>query len=325
MQLKLVASFNYPCYLCRSTIYRSYIAMKPLVFTFAMLLVVSCGGVAQKQNNAKELSDTLQAKELSSSEPYHSIEEIDAELATMLSEERGLEWYNYENDISNCELKDSLQRAFEKRMEYHLCNPLTFTESLPELEEMVSVITVPSGRCKFYNYSLDSGGPMSDNKNFIQYRVANGNVRCFPYMNDLTICNGPRGICDVWEFELENKFYYAIKTYRRQAWYAWTYYLDIITIEDDKIVTCTDFFNNEHGDIIDTDEFFVYDENGKFLDEVWFPTYYIAVCGTQTGNNNVDFDFDPKTLTVKVKDDADWTESRTGAVVEREWRLSIAK
>jgi hypothetical protein len=284
---------------------------------FAALALVACGGGKKLQQDVDPIA--------TNSTPSYSIEEIDAELATMLKSERDLNWHDYENNVSNCELKDSLQRAFEKRMEYHLCNPLTFTESLPELEEMVSVITVPSGRCKFYNYSLDSGGPMSDDKNFIQYRDANGNVRCFPYMNDLTICNGPRGICDVWEFELENKFYYAIKTYRRQAWYAWTYYLDIITIEDDKIVTCTDFFNNEHGDIIDTDEFFVYDENGKFLDEVWFPTYYIKVCGTQTGNNNVGFDFDPETLTVSVKDDADWTESRTGAVVEREWKLDTSR
>lgn len=61
--------------------------MKPLIFTIAMLLVVSCGGVAQKQNNAKELSDTLHTKALSSSELYNSIEEVDEELATMLKKD----------------------------------------------------------------------------------------------------------------------------------------------------------------------------------------------------------------------------------------------
>ena len=322
MQLKIVASFNYPCYLCRSTIYRSYIAMKPLVFTFAMLLVVSCGGVAQKQNNAKELSDTLQAKELSSSELHHSIEEIDEELATMLKAERNLQWQDYENNVSNYKAKDSLQRAFERRMKYHLCNPITYTEPMPQLEKVVDVITTPSGKAKFYNYWLDGGGTMSCDRNFIQFLDTEGDVHCIPYLNDLRY---PRGIRDVWEIELDGTLYYAIKTYHRGANCAWDYYLEVITIDNGAVQSCEQFFDETNGHIWDSEECYIYDDNGDFVDQIDRECWYITVCGTQNCNTNVDFDFDPKTLTVKVKDDADWTESRTGAVVEREWRLSIAK
>lgn len=48
----------------------------------------------------------------------------------MLKAERDLNWLYYENNVSNFEVKDNLQRVFERRMEYHLCNTLTFTEQM---------------------------------------------------------------------------------------------------------------------------------------------------------------------------------------------------
>ena len=280
--------------------------MKHLILIFTMLLAVACGGATQKQNST----------------PGESIEEIDKELVTMLKTERDLAWHDYEDDVSNYEAKDSLQRAFECRMEHHLRNPLTFTEPMPQLEKMVDVITTPSGKVKFYNYWLDGGGTMSCDKNFIQYLDAEGDVHCIPYLNNLRY---PRGICDVWEFELDGTLYYAIKTYHRGASCVWNYYLEIITIDNGSIQSCEQFFDEKFGSIWDSEECYIYDENGNFVDSVDRECWYIDVCGTQYCNNNVDFDFDTKTLIVRVKDDADWTESRTGAIVEREWRLKTTK
>lgn len=296
--------------------------MKHLTLIFTMLLAVACGAQThkEKQNNTQEQPDTLQAKEPSSSELYLSIEEIDEELATMLRAERDLAWRDYENNVSNYEVKDSLQRTFERRMEYHLCNPLTFTEPMPQLEKVVDVITTPSGKAKFYNYWMDGGGTMSCDRNFIQYLDAEGNVHCIPYLNDLRY---PRGVCNVWEFVLNDTLYYAIKTYHRGASGIWDYYLEIITIDNGSVQSCEQFFNETNGRIWDSEECYIYDDNGNFVDAVEMECWYITVCGTQNCNTNVDFDFDPKTLTVKVKDDADWTESRTGAVVESVWRLQI--
>lgn len=281
--------------------------MKHITIILATLALVVCGGC----KNPKP-----------SSELYHSIEEIDTELTTMLETERNLGWRDYENDISNYELKDSLQKAFERRIEYHLCNPLTFTEPMPQIEEMIDVITMPSGKYKFYNYWLDGGGTMSCDRNFIQYMGDDGCAHCIPYLNDLRY---PRGICDVWEFELDGTLYYAIKTYHRGANCAWNYYLEIITIDNYSVQSCEQFFNETNGSIWDSEEHYIYDDRGDIVDQADRKCWYITVCGTQNCNTNVDFDFDPKTLTVKVKDDADWTESRTGAVVEREWKLDTSR
>lgn len=87
--------------------------------------------------------------------------------------------------------------------------------------------------------------------------------------------------------------------------------------------SCEQFFNETNGRICDSEECYIYGDNGNFVDAVEMECWYITVCGTQNCNTNVDFDFDPKTLTVKVKDDADWTESRTGAIEERGWKLKI--
>lgn len=292
--------------------------MKHLTLIFTMLLTVACGGASLKQDSAQEKSDTMQANELSSYELYHSIKEIDEELATMLKAERDLEWRDYKNNVSNYEIKDSLQRAFERRLEYHLCNPITFSDSMPQLEKMVSVTTTPSGKVKFYNYWVDGGGTMSFDRNFIQYIDANGNVHCVPYLNDLRY---PRGICDVWEFELDGTLYYAIKTYHSGASGIWNYFLEVITINNGSVQSCEHFFDAINGRIWDSEECYIYDENGDFVEAVEKECWYITVCGTQNCNTNVGFDFDPETLTVKVKDDADWTESRTGAIEEREWKL----
>jgi hypothetical protein len=38
---------------------------------------------------------------------------------------------------------------------------------------------------------------------------------------------------------------------------------------------------------------------------------------------NIDYSFDPETLTVHVKSDADTAESRTGAIKEYSWKLVL--
>lgn len=240
---------------------------------------------------------------------------VDDRLVALLTWERETSWQDYE-------LKSRLQHEFERELEYYLQYNLKPSDSLPQLEKMINVITVPSGKFKFYNYWLDGGGTMSCDKNFIQFIDDDGYARCLPYLNDLRY---PRGVCDVWEFEFGDKIYYAVKTYSRGMSSLWDYYLEIITFENDKIRTCTNFFCYKHGNICDTEEFYVYDSDGKIIDNDTRPAYYIRVCGTQNSNTNVGFDFDPKTLTVKVKDDGDTTDSRTGAIIKREWKLEMPK
>lgn len=259
------------------------------------------------------LANLTNAAEQTCNQTYPT-KEIDDRLTSLLAWERDTPWEEYE-------LKNKLQIELESEVVYYLHNPITFTDSMPLLEKVVDVITVPSGKAKFYNYWIDEGGTMNCDRNFIQYLDAEGYVHCTPYLNDLRYS---RGICDVWEFELDGTLYYAIKTYHRGASGIWDYYLEVITINNGSVQVCKQFFDKANGHIDDTEEYYIYDAKGDFIDQAERECWYIRVCGTQNCNTNVNFDFDPKTLTVSVKDDADWTESRTGAVVEREWRLSIA-
>ena len=243
------------------------------------------------------------------------IKEIDTRLASLLAWERDTTRNDYELQIS-------LQREFEREMGYYLQDPITFTESLPQLSKMIFVLEMPSRQAKFYSYWVDGGGTMSDDKNFIQYVGDDGNVYCKPFLNDLRY---PRGICNVWEFKHDGEIYYALQTYHRGMSCCWDYYLEIISIDNGEIKYHTEFFSKDHGYIYDSEEYYIYDDKGEIVGQAERPTYYIVVCGTQTTNCNVGFDFDPTTLTVKVKDDGDWTGSRTGAVIESEWRLNVAK
>ena len=47
------------------------------------------------------------------------------------------------------------------------------------------------------------------------------------------------------------------------------------------------------------------------------------ICYTDNRNANIDYSFDPKTLTVHVKDDADTTDSITGAIKEYSLKLVL--
>ena len=260
------------------------------------------------------LANLTDAAEQTCNQTYPT-KEIDDRLTSLLAWERDTPWKEYE-------LKNKLQMELESEVVYYLHNPITFTDSMPLLEKEIDVITVPSGKAKIYNYWIDGGGTMNCDRNFIQYLDAEGYVHCTPYLNDLRY---PRGICDVWEFELDGTLYYAIKTYHRGASGIWDYYLEVITIDNGSMQVCKQFFDEINGHIWDSEEYYIYDNRGDIVDQAERECWYIRVCGTQNCNTNVDFDFDPKTLTVKVKDDADWTESRTGAIEEREWRLDTSR
>jgi hypothetical protein len=87
---------------------------------------------------------------------------VDDRLVALLTWERETSWQDYE-------LKSRLQHEFERELEYYLQYNLKPSDSLPQLEKMINMITVPSGKFKFYNYWLDGGGTMSCDKNFIQF------------------------------------------------------------------------------------------------------------------------------------------------------------
>ena len=91
---------------------------------------------------------------------------------------------------------------------------------------------------------------------------------------------------------------------------SWYYSVAIFSIEDDNIIYHLEFFfPNKLNLKPDIEEYFIYDENGRIIDNSERPYYFVSVCGAENANTNIGFDFDPETLTISAMDDADTSEA----------------
>lgn len=241
---------------------------------------------------------------------YHSIEDIDKELAILFENRQYISW----ND-------DWVQDLADNRLRYHLDNPLTFTEDMPIMDSLINIIVTPDKKYKFYSYWLGDGGTRSDHKTFFQYWDKTGKVGCQSWQGDLRL-DCTRGILDIWQFNHAGQDYYVIKSYKRGQACSWYYYMEIVTIEDGEIVYHTGFYPNGIFEPHNA-KHLLYDGNGIAIDECWKPAYDIMICFTDNCNTNIDYSFAPETLTIHVKDDADTTDSRTRAIKERSWKLVL--
>lgn len=276
--------------------------MKHLTLIFATLLMVACGGVTKNENNESTIDKTM------------PVEQIDKELADLLSV--------VDENSGQYGVMDHA-KAFARRLEHYLRYPQTLENDMPLLKKMMHISEFPISGYKKYSFSWYEGGTMGYNYNtYIQYRDKKGKVSFIPYLNDL------RYPATFWltDFCHNDTVYYLVKERAQGMSCSWYYSVAIFSIEDGNVVYHPEFYPKElNFKSRGTEEYFIYDENGEIIDNSERPSYFVTVCGTENANSNVDVDFDPKTLTLKIKDDADTTESRTGAVVEREWRLNIAK
>ena len=274
--------------------------MKHLTLIFAMLLAVACG--VQPTKNNQDIGE------------IKPVEQIDKELVELILviEKNSDRWGPNTDDV----------KAFTNALERYLRYPQTYGNDMPLLSEKMYIKKFPISGNKLYSYGWDEGGTMGYRHNtYIQYRNEDGDIEYVPFLNDLRYPSS----FNLQEFCYDNRIYYLVEQYSRGMSCSWYYYIAIISIKDGAITYHPEFFPEELNFKPGTEEYFIYDESGEIIDNSERPRYFMSVCGTENANTNIGFDFDPETLTIKVRDDADWTESRTGAVVEREWRLSIAK
>lgn len=276
--------------------------MKNAILTLVMLIMVACG-TRQQNNDRITIDKTL------------PIEHIDKELADMLCD---IKKFNTGDDFL---ISDSLVKTFTERLEYYLRHPQTYENEMPLLKERMGITEYPQTGHKFYDVWFYRGGTMGyTHKNYIQYRNKRGEVEFIPFLNDLRY---PESF-DFYDFYHNGTAYYLVENFSQGMSCSWYYYIAIISINDGKITYHPEFFPSEFDFKPGIEEYFIYDETGKIIGNDERPSYFMRVCGTENCNTNVGFDFDPKTLTIKVKDDADTSESRTGAVVEREWKLKLS-
>mgnify|MGYP007039648834 CR=1 FL=1 len=57
--------------------------------------------------------------------------------------------------------------------------------------------------------------------------------------------------------------------------------------------------------------------------DYYAPAYDVAVCSTDNCNHNINYTFDPKTLTVYVTDDASAPDNPIKQVRKHSWRLIL--
>ena len=270
--------------------------MKHLTLIFAMLLTVACGAKTTKNNS--EIDETL------------PIEQIDKELADLLSV--------VDKNSGQYGVLDHA-RAFAKALEHYLRYPQTYENDMPLLKEQMHIKKLPLSGNKLYSFCWYEGGTMGYKYNtYIQYRNENGDIAFVPFLNDLRY---PSSFA-FHEFYYDNNIYYLVEQYSRGMSCSWYYYIAVISIRDGAIRYHPEFFPAEFDFKPGLEEYFIYDENGEIIDNKERPCYFMRVCGTENTNTNVGFTFDPDTLTITVLDDADTTESRTGATTKSEWKLN---
>ncbi len=262
-----------------------------LIVLLVSIAVTGCGGL--KRDEAR------------------TIEEIDQELANML------------RSVNKCDddyiEKSSLVDAFSERLEYYLHYPQTYENEMPLLKDEMYIAWYPKTGHKFYSFGFYTGGTKGYSyKNYIQYLNDKGKVEFIPFLNDLRY---PADFI-LYDFSYNNASYYLVKQFSQGMSCCWDYYVTVISINNGSITYHPEFFPSEFDFEPGVEEYFVYNDEGEIIDNEERLCYFMRVCGTENCNTNVDFKFDPQTLTITVWDDADTTENRTGATTKREWRLN---
>ncbi len=209
-----------------------------------------------------------------------------------------------------------------KRFDDYLRRPETFENDMPLLKEHMSIEYYPLNNHKIYQFSYPSGGTMGYcSVNYIQYRTKSGEVTYVPFRNDL--CSSAQFSFE--EFRYDDSTYYFVEQYAQGSSCSYSIYCTIISINDGEITYHTEFYPERFEFKPGSEEYFIYDESGDIVSDEWRPNYFMWVCGTENANSNVRIEFNPKRLTVTVWDDADTTESRTGATTKSKWKFEMKK
>ena len=216
--------------------------------------------------------------------PYRSVEEIKKELGA-ISEM----W----DDSPDYKVKELWEAVLWARLEFHLQNPVTFREWEPSSEwDPLTVSASPDGKYKFYTTWDICTGTMGTWVTYCQTLDPDGNPVCRLWQDDREPeCRG--NVVDVWQFELHDTTFYVLKSLWKASSCEWGYGMEIVTFSGGTPTYHSRFFPEE--------------ESGESY----------GVCYT---NNflDIDYSFDPKTLTVTAETQADGRDKLT----TKKWRLN---
>lgn len=192
-------------------------------------------------------------------------------------------------------------------------------EDMPILDSVIRINSTADGKYKFYSYEIAGDGTAGAYRTYYQYRDAIGKIHIKEWQENIR--EGAL-IENIWQFNHAGQDYYVIKSFYKGQTCSWCYYMEIVTIDYGEIIYHTEFYPNGTFEPHNA-TYLIYNENGEIVDECRKQAYDIMVCCTNACNMNIDYSFDPETLTVHVKSDADTAESRTGAIKEYSWKLVL--
>jgi hypothetical protein len=276
--------------------------MNRLIILIAAMLSMACVANAQSKNdNPIDMS----------------IEQVDKELDALLHKLEDA-YLKRDSLFLDYEILYSSVDALKQRLEHYLLYPQTFENDMPLTREHMSIVEFPQMGHKIYNFWYYEGGTMGyTHENYIQYRDKDGELAFVPFYNDLRY---PMSYFFT-PFNFAGNNYYFVTAFFRGSSCSWSYYCAIITIEDGVITHHPEFFPEELNFKPEVEEYFIYDDKGKIVDNDERPCYFFLQCLTDYGNK-VSLDFDPVTLTVTVEDEVYNFDLGEHVVVKNEWRLN---
>lgn len=241
--------------------------------------------------------------------PYNTLSEIKKEFNKIFDN-----WYS---TYDFCQ-RDMLENILRSRMQFHLSNPVTYRywQSSNDYNPL-KVAASPDGKLKFYTTWNISDGTMGGWITFYQYIDSNGKLVCKEWQGDRRFdCQS--NPTKVWQFTYHDSTFYVLKSFWRACSCEWGYSMEIATFDNGEPTYHIHFFPNmkEYNEI----------KKLSYVNGEWEESDWVREGGSYCVSYtcrflDVDYNFDPKTLTVTATTQAD-----TGEVVKTErWKLKTDK
>lgn len=237
--------------------------------------------------------------------PYNSLSEIKKEFDKI---------FNNWNSTYDFYQRDMWENILRTRMRFHFSNPITYRYWKPTSRcNPLEVAVSPDGKFKFYTTWDICSGTMGLWITFYQYIDSNGNLVCKEWQGDRRFdCKS--NPTKVWQFTYHDSTFYVLKSFRRAYSVAWGYSMEIVTFDNGEPTYHIHFFP----DMKDYREIKkLWFKNGQWEESDWVKedgSYF--VCFTDHCLS-VNYDFNPKTLTVIATTQADTGD----AVITKKWKL----
>lgn len=217
--------------------------------------------------------------------PYSSIAKIDNELHRLYNEIENSEQYHDGYAL----------KTFTTRLAFHLSNPLTFNNNLPKTNTRVKILRTPDKKYRFYSFNKGETGTTAWYSTYVQYVNGRGDLVSQQWDEESDDGKNSIGLlAKIWQFKHKNIDYYVAQKYMRASMEQ-QYLIEIFTISNGKPIYYTEFYPEGISQ---------------------------EVCQTMNREHEIDYNFNPETLTVSYTTYEDDYESE-GKKINGSWKFNL--